>query len=396
METLLADRVSRISAFQVMDLLAKAKQMEARGRDVIHLEVGEPDFPTHPRIIEAAQEALNNGLTKYTPATGLWPLRVAIAQFYAQRYGASINPERILITPGASGALGLATALLCNEGEGVLLADPGYPCNSNFLQLLHAQPQWVPTSAESYFQLNAEQVANCWQENTKAVMVASPSNPTGTVLPNEQMVALKQKVDELGGALIVDEIYQGLTYDASSTTVLALTHKQDNVLVINSFSKYFGMTGWRLGWLVAPEAWVPHLDRMAQNFYLAPSTLAQYAALAAFEPETLITLELQKMELMKRRDFLLTELTRLGFKIPVVPTGGFYLYVDVSEFSDDSFEFCEQLLEETGVAITPGVDFGCHDPGRYVRFAYVDTQSRLDESVHRIKAFLAARGKIIP
>lgn len=387
----IANRVEKIKSFQVMALLEKAKAMEASGRDIIHMEVGEPDFPTPAAVIAAGQQALCQGLTRYTPATGLPELRAAVALYYQQRYGVEIAPQRIVITPGASGALSLVTALLFNAGDGVLLADPGYPCNSHFLHLLGAEPQWVATHANTAFQLTDELVRAHWQANTRGVLVASPSNPTGSLINMRDMLALKQCVDELDGVLVVDEIYQGLTYGSDATTVLAMTHKHENLVVINSFSKYFGMTGWRLGWIVAPEKWVPHLDRMAQNFYLAPPTISQYAALAAFQPETIVVLEQQRMQLKERRDYLLQALPNLGFKIPVVPEGAFYIYADVSGITDDSFQFCEQLLQETGVAITPGNDFGHHTARSHVRLAYTNNVERLKEAVQRIEAFLKVR-----
>jgi len=384
----LALRVKKIKTFQVMALLEQAQRMESCGRDVIHMEVGEPDFPTPEPIVAAAQEALAAGRTKYTPAAGLPELRCAIARYYDQRYGVEINPARILITPGASGALSLVTALLFNPADGVLLSDPGYPCNSSFLHLINAEPQPISVSEHSGFQLTAELVDRYWQASTQGVMIATPSNPTGTLSELHDLSQIKAAVDRRNGALLVDEIYQELVYDTKSKTALSLTDEENSLFVINSFSKYFCMTGWRLGWLVAPESLVPDLEKMAQNFYLAAPTLSQYAAMAAFLPETLAQLDANRDELRRRRNFLLSRLPALGFKVPVTPQGAFYLYADVSQLTDDSVQFCQRLLSETGVAITPGFDFGENAPLKYVRFAYTCSIEHMDDALQRIERFV--------
>lgn len=384
----LADRMGKIESFQVMVLMEKARQQEALGRDVIHLEVGEPDFPTPDNVVEAGVRAMQQGKTRYTTALGIPELRQAIAQFYQQRFGVEVSAQRILITPGASGAISLVTALLFNQGDGVLLSDPGYPCNENFLHLVGAQPQIINVGPETRFQLNAELLAQHWQSNTKAAWLASPSNPTGTVIEADELVAIKQFVESKQGALLIDEIYHCLTYQTQSHTALALSGQHDSLFVINSFSKYFNMTGWRLGWLVAPEQYVEPLEKLAQNFYLSAPTVAQYAALEAFSDKSLVLYEQRRGVLAERRAFLLKELPKLGFSIPCEPQGAFYIYCDVSAITDNGFEFCHRLIEESAVAVTPGIDFGKHNANRFIRIAYTADLERLAEAVERIQQFI--------
>lgn len=384
-----ATRLDRIKSFHVMALLDRAKQLEVQGLDVIHLEVGEPDFATPDNVVAAGVTALQQGKTRYTAPAGLPELRRAIAGFYRRRYGVDVDPARVVVTPGASGAISLVTALLFNPGDGVLLADPGYPCNDNFLHLLGAEPQRVAVGPDSAYQLTAAQVEQHWQANTRGVWVASPSNPTGTLLSRDALAAIHQAVDAKEGALLVDEIYHGLTYGMDAATALALPDTRDSLFVINSFSKYFNMTGWRLGWLVAPACHVEALDRLAQNFFLAPPTAAQYAALEAFSDTSIAVYEQRREILHQRRDYLLQALPALGLKIPCVPQGAFYLYCDVAAITGDSFVFCRQLLEQTGVAITPGIDFGDHQANHHVRIAYTQDLERLALAVQRLGDFIA-------
>ena len=381
----IADRMARIKPFYVMDLLAKARRLEAEGRSIIHMEIGEPDFITPAPIIHAGEAALAAGETHYTPAKGLPALREAIAGFYVSSYGADIDPARIIVTPGASGALQLVMGVLINPGESVLMADPGYPCNRHFVELVDGTPIGVPVGADTGYQLTAEIVETAWRPDTKAVLVATPANPTGTLLTLGELSALHDTVSRLGGLLIVDEIYQGLIYDAVGGTALSIA---DDIFVINSFSKFFGMTGWRLGWLVAPEAAVDPLDRLAQNIFLAAPTLSQHAALKAFEPEVLEILESRRVEYLQRRDFLLPELREMGFELPVTPQGAFYLYANCEAVTDDSHAFAEALLEEVGVAVTPGRDFGFNRPEAHLRFAYTTSLPNLEEGVARLRKFI--------
>jgi len=380
-----ASRLNYIAPFHAMALLARARALEAQGRSIVHMEIGEPDFATPPPVVEAGIRALQQGKTHYTPAVGLRELREVIADHYLRQFEVQIDPRRIVVTPGASGALQLILALLVDPGSQVLMTDPGYPCNRNFVFLFEGEPVMVPVDAQQHYQLSAELLEQYWGERTSCVMVASPSNPTGTVISQERLGTLLQKVRDRGGQLIVDEIYQSLWYEEAPQTALALG---EDVFVINSFSKYFGMTGWRLGWLVAPEEAVDYLDTLAQNLFLSAPTPAQYAALTAFQPETQTILEHRRQEFQRRRDFLLPALRGLGFDILVEPQGAFYLYADCSRITQDSYTFATDLLEKAGVAITPGVDFGRHKAARHVRFAYTTSMQQLQLGVERIAAYL--------
>ncbi|WP_434457917.1 pyridoxal phosphate-dependent aminotransferase [Stutzerimonas urumqiensis] len=374
-------RSGAIEPFHVMALLARANELQADGHDVIHLEIGEPDFTTAAPIVAAGQAALAAGHTRYTAARGLPALREAIASFYEQRYGVAVDPGRILVTPGGSGALLLASSLLVDPGRHWLLADPGYPCNRHFLRLIEGEAQLVPVGPTDRYQLTPELVDRYWSDASVGALVASPANPTGTVLSRDELAGLSAAVSRKGGHLVVDEIYHGLTYGMDAASVLEV---DDEAFVLNSFSKYFGMTGWRLGWLIAPEAAVPALEKLAQNLYISASTVAQHAALACFEPETLAILEQRRMAFAARRDFLLPALRELGFDIAVEPEGAFYLYADISAFGGDAFQFCRHFLETEHVAFTPGLDFGRHLASRHVRFAYTQDIDRLKQAVERI------------
>ncbi|WP_165670582.1 pyridoxal phosphate-dependent aminotransferase [Metapseudomonas otitidis] len=374
-------RSRAIEPFHVMALLARANELQAEGHDVIHLEIGEPDFTTAAPIVEAGQAALAAGHTRYTAARGLPELRRAIASFYGQRYGLDIDPERILITPGGSGALLLASSLLVDPGRHWLLADPGYPCNRHFLRLVEGAAQLVPVGPETRYQLTPHLVERHWDAQSVGALVASPANPTGTLLHRDELAALSDSLRGLGGHLVVDEIYHGLTYGVDAASVLEV---DDNAFVLNSFSKYFGMTGWRLGWLVAPREAVPELEKLAQNLYISAPSMAQHAALACFREDTLTILEARRAEFARRRDYLLPALRELGFGIAVEPEGAFYLYADVSAFTQDAYAFCQHFIETEHVAFTPGLDFGRHLAGQHVRFAYTQSLSRLEEAVARI------------
>lgn len=381
----LADRMRVIQPFHVMAILSRARQLEARGRSIVHMEVGEPDFNTPEPILRAGMKALQEGRTHYTPAAGLQALREAISRDYRTRFDIEVPPERILVTPGASGALQLALSAIVNPGDEVIMADPGYPCNRNFVYLVDGIPVSVPVTAETRYQLTEAHLRNAWSDRTRAVLLASPSNPTGTIVEPQELDSMLQLVHARQGSLIVDEIYSGLIYEKSPFSALALS---PDIFVINSFSKYFGMTGWRVGWVVAPASYVQSLDNLAQNIFLAASTPAQYAALAAFLPETLEILEQRKQAFQQRRDFLLPALCDLGFQIDGVPQGAFYLYANCSAFTDDAFDFSNRLLEQAGVAITPGLDFGGHRSQEHVRFAYTTSLDQLEEGVRRIREFL--------
>jgi len=381
-------RVERIAPFRVMSLLEAAQAREAAGHDVIHLEVGEPDFATPDPVVAAGREALSAGHTRYTPAAGLPALREAIAGHYAEHFGTRVDPRRILVTPGASGALLLASQLLAGPGDRVLMADPNYPCNRHFMALAGATVDAVPVGPASGWQLDAGLVEAHWRDDTRLAMLATPANPTGHMLDRAQLAAVAERVAAHGGHLLVDEIYQGLCYDLAPLSVAAVSA---DAFVVNSFSKYFGMTGWRLGWLLAPEAAVEPLARLAQNVFLAASTPAQHAALAAFTPECRAILESRRRELGRRRDALLAGLSRLQLAPSLPPQGAFYLWLDISRYSHDSEAFCQALLEEENVAITPGTDFALHGGEHHVRIAFTTDEARLEEAVWRLTRFLARR-----
>ncbi|TCS69209.1 aspartate/methionine/tyrosine aminotransferase [Sulfuritortus calidifontis] len=380
-----AKRLDAIEPFRVMAILARARALEAEGRDIIHLEVGEPDFATPAPIVEAGIAALKAGQTHYTPALGLPELRQAIARYYGGRYGIDLAAERIAVTPGASGGLLLAMAALFDPADEILLADPGYPCNRHFARVVEARARTIAVGPDTGYQLTAELVASQWGPRTRGVLLANPGNPTGSVIEADTLRAIHAVVREKGGWLLVDEIYHELIYDRPEPTAVGLG---DDVIVINSFSKYFLMTGWRLGWLVLPPALVPAIDKLAQNLFLAAPTVAQHAALAALAPATRPLLEARKMELRARRDYLLPALRRLGFEVAAKPAGAFYIYADCSRFDGDSERFAERLLLEAGVAITPGTDFGGLSGRGYVRFAYTVDLPRLREAIARMEAWL--------
>ncbi|WP_198283169.1 pyridoxal phosphate-dependent aminotransferase [Stenotrophomonas maltophilia] len=374
-------RSHEIAPFHVMSLLARAQALEQAGHDVIHLEIGEPDFTTAEPVVRAGQAALAADHTRYTAARGLPALRQAISGFYRSHYGLDIDPERILVTPGGSGALLLASSLLVDPGRHWLLADPGYPCNRHFLRLVEGGAQLVPVGPDTAYQLTPSLVEQHWNDDSVGALVASPANPTGTVLSADELAALSQTLHARGGHLVVDEIYHGLTYGLDAPSVLQV---DDSAFVLNSFSKYFGMTGWRLGWLVAPPAAVPDLEKLAQNLYISASSIAQHAALACFSEESMAIFEQRREAFRQRRDFLLPALRELDFRIEVEPQGAFYLYADVSAFTDDAQAFCAHFLETEHVAFTPGLDFGFHRASQHVRLAYTQEVPRLQEAVARI------------
>jgi len=380
-----AKRIQGISPFYVMELLDRAKQLEAQGRDVIHMEIGEPDFATPETIVDAGVKHILTGEVKYTPAAGLPELREKIARFYKQRYGVSVAKERIFVTPGASGAFLLALGVSLNPGEELLMADPCYPCNSNFVKFFDGITKTIAVDAASGYQLTAECIKQHWTPATKGALIASPSNPTGTLISPEALQQAILTVNALGGCFYSDEIYHGLVYEQHAATALEFS---DNVFVINSFSKYFGMTGWRIGWLIVPEEFIVITEKLAQNIFIATSTHSQFAALAAFDEDTMVELERRRLEFAARRDFLYDNLLRLGFEIPVKPEGAFYIYANCARFTDDSFKFALDLLEAEAVAITPGRDFGSHEAHHMIRFAYTTSLGRMATAIQRLERFI--------
>lgn len=382
----LAARMAEIEPFHVMDVQNRAHELEARGRRIVHMEIGQPDFPAPPRVADAAVEAIRSRRLGYTDSIGIPELRQAISDHYREHLGAAVPPSRIVVTAGASGAFLLALGALVDPGDEVLMPDPCYPCNRHFVRLFEGRPRTIPVDEGSRYQLTAADVRSNWSGATRGVLLASPSNPTGTSIPRQELRAIVESVRRLGGFVLVDEIYQGLVYDGKASSVLDFA---DDVFVVNSFSKYFCMTGWRLGWIVAPESHVREIEKLAQNVFICAPAPAQYAALAAFDPETLAVLEQRREEFQRRRDFMVPALRSLGFRIPLMPQGAFYIYAGCEKFSGDSSRFSLQVLDEAGVAITPGLDFGSNAPERHVRFAYTRALEDLKEGVDSLARMLA-------
>ena len=380
-----SQRMNGFSPFFVMELLQRAKELEKLGKNIIHMEIGESDMPTPAEVINAGLEFLKKGEVKYTPAAGLPELRGKIVDYYQQTYAVDLSPERIFITPGASGAFLLALGVVLNAGEEILMADPCYPCNSNFVKFLDGIVNLVNVNSSTNYQLTAQYIRNNWTTNSKGVIVASPSNPTGTVMSGNEFRKSILQVTELGGYFFSDEIYHGLVYNKKAHSALEFS---DKAFVINSFSKYFAMTGWRIGWLVVPEFFIESVERLAQNLFISTATHSQYAAIAAFSEENLLELEVRKNEFQKRRDFLYDRLLELGFEISVKPEGAFYIYVNCSRFTDNSFQFAKDLLEQAGVAVTPGKDFGQNEEKSHVRFAYTASIDKMSIAIERLERFL--------
>ena len=377
-----AERVRKIEPFRVMDIVARAAALEADGHDVVHMEVGEPDFPTPGAIVKAGQKALTAGKTKYTTAQGLPELRECISQQYMDWYGISIDPSRIFVTTGGSAALLLVTAMLLNVDEGFLMTDPGYPCNRHFLHAFEAEPQLVPVTADDHFQLTPALIERHWKDNTRGALIASPANPTGAVIARKDLEQIANAIKERNGYLVVDEIYHGLVYgDVAQDSVLSI---DPSAFVVNSFSKYFGMTGWRLGWMVVPPDAVKIAEKLSQNLFICPSSVAQYAALGAFSTDAKNEMERNKAEFKKRRDFLVPALRKLGFGVPLMPEGAFYVYAKLPAGLGSSEAFAQSLLEQHHVAITPGTDFGTYLAEDYARFSYSQDLETLKKGVERI------------
>jgi aspartate/methionine/tyrosine aminotransferase len=390
----LASRLEHIEPFYVMECAKAAHEISLGplcdpaqgGRPMLYLNIGEPDFTAVPAVVAAAQRCLAEGRTQYTQATGLPALREAIACWYGTRFKIQVPAERIVVTAGASAALQLATLALIDAGDEWLLPDPSYPCNRHFVAAAGGRAVLLPSGPEQRFQLDALAVQQAWGPRTRGVLLASPSNPTGTSIARAEMQRIVQGVRERGGATLVDEIYLGLSYDEAYGHS-ALEHG-DDVIVINSFSKVFGMTGWRLGWLVLPEALVAPVEKLAQNLYICPSSIAQQAALACFEPDSLAECEQRRQAFRQRRDFIVPALERLGFKVPVPPDGAFYVYADVGAHARDSWDFCFDMMRRAQVALTPGRDFGPHAGSRYLRLSFANSMAELEEAVRRLAQVL--------
>lgn len=376
-------RIDQIEPFRVMQLLERAKELEATGRKIIHMEIGEPDFSTPASVIEAAQQQLATGDNFYTPSTGAPELQLALAHWYKAEYGVDVSPERILITPGTSGAFSLIYAVLLEAGESVLLSDPGYPCQRNFVRLAGATPINIPVGPESRYQLSAELIHTCWRDETRAAVLINPSNPTGTMIDGADIKAIAEACRHHGGHLISDEIYHGLTYGTKAHCALEF---DPHAIIVNGFSKRWAMTGWRVGWVIVPDELIDACRRVMQNIFIAAPTLSQYAAITALSADH--DIEAMRMSYDQRRCYLLQALPELGFDIVIEPQGAFYIYANVEKLTTDSRQFCWNMLEKAGVAITPGEDFGSYRADQHVRFSYATGLDDIREGVSRMKALL--------
>jgi len=376
------DPLSKVNPFRVMTVMARAQYLESQGRRIVHMEVGEPDFSSAQPIIDAGKRALDDGLTQYTAASGLAELRECLSVHYRENYNVEVDANRILITPGASGGLNLLANLLVRAGDGVLLSDPAYPCVRNFIHMMSAQPQLIPVGIEQNFQPTLEQLDEYCTDKTSGLWLASPSNPTGTILERSKLKAACNWATSRQKHLLVDEIYHGLHYVDDLPSVLEL---DQSAFVVNSFSKYFGMTGWRLGWIVVPLEHVEMANILAQNMYISASSISQYAALAAFTPEAKRIFEERREAFRHRRDFLTEALKSMGFLLCDNIQGAFYVYVDISKFSDDCEKFCHYMLEDHGVALTPGTDFGDFESKSHVRIAFTTDMHSLELGLQRLQ-----------
>ena len=391
----IARRAGRIEPFYVMEVAKAAGEIarERAGSDrpMIFLNIGEPDFTAPPLVQEAAARAIRDGRTQYTQATGLPALRERISQWYADRFGVAVPARRIVVTAGASAALQLACLALIDAGDEVLMPDPSYPCNRHFVSAAEGTAVLVPTTAEQRFQLDAAQVAALWGPRTRGVLLASPSNPTGTSIHPDELRRIHAEVQRHDGLTLIDEIYLGLSYDDTfGHTALDI---DDRIVSVNSFSKYFNMTGWRLGWLVVPDELVGVVERLAQNLFICPSTVAQHAALACFEPDSLAEYECRRAAFRDRRDAFIPALDAMGLRVPVMPDGAFYAWADCTRACErlgvpDSWELAFALMREAGVAVTPGRDFGQADTGRFIRFSTANSMAQLQEAAQRLRALL--------
>ncbi|HEY0824348.1 MAG TPA: pyridoxal phosphate-dependent aminotransferase [Ramlibacter sp.] len=388
-------RAERIEPFYVMEVAKAAAELarEVASSDtpMIFLNIGEPDFTAPPLVQEAAERAIRQGRTQYTHAAGLDKLRERISGWYAQRFGVDVPARRIVVTAGASAALQLACLALVEAGDEILMPDPSYPCNRHFVSAAEGDAVLIPTTAEERYQLSAAKVQEHWGARTRGVLLASPSNPTGTSIHPDELRRIHAFVQSRGGITLLDEIYLGLSYeDTFGHTALAI---DDQVVSINSFSKYFNMTGWRLGWMVVPDLLVPAVERLAQNLFICPSTVAQHAALACFEPESIAEYERRRAEFKARRDWFIPQLQAMGLRVPVMPDGAFYAWADCSEAArhlgvQGSWDFAFEAMKRAHVAVTPGRDFGHAETSRFVRFSTASSMAQLQEAAARLQGLL--------
>jgi aspartate/methionine/tyrosine aminotransferase len=391
----ISQRANKITPFYVMEVAKAASTLGAQVADtdapMVFLNIGEPDFTAPPLVQEAAERAVRSGQSQYTPALGLPQLRERISAWYASRFGVQVPASRIVLTAGASAALHLACLALIEAGDEILMPDPSYPCNRHFVSAAEGKAVLIPTTAEERFQLSADKVAAAWGERTRGVLLASPSNPTGTSIHPDELRRIHQVVQSKGGVTLVDEIYLPLSFEAQfGQTALAL---DDHIISINSFSKYFNMTGWRLGWMVVPDVLVPVIERLAQNLFICPSTIAQHAALACFEDASIALYEQRRAEFKARRDYFIPQLNAMGLTVPVMPDGAFYAWADCSELCarlgvKDSWDFAFEVMNRAHVAVTPGRDFGSAQTANFVRFSTASSMQQLETAIARLRAML--------
>lgn len=386
-------RIEQVEPFHVMEVINAVKRLEAQGRHVIRLEVGEPDFPTPLPVLAAAHHSLDLDQTRYTAAMGIVELRQAVSDWYQRQYGVGIDPARVVITPGTSGAFLLAFGILLDPGDRVAISDPGYPCYPNMIRILGGEPVSIAVGPEQHYQLSPELLQPVLERGLKGALVTSPSNPTGTLIPDAAMAQVIAMMENAGGRVISDEIYHGITYERRARTALEFSQE---AIVINGFSKFFAMTGWRLGWIIVPPSALRHVESLQQNLFISAPTLSQYAALAAFQCEATLRKQIEGFD--HNRLFLVEQLRRFGFVIPIMPTGAFYVYADASQILQktgyaDTRSFCADLLEQGGVAVTPGLDFGRYRAQTHLRFSFATTMENVKEGVARLAGFL---GKTAP
>ncbi len=381
----LAHRNQDVLPFRAVELFKEAGALKAAGRDIVSLGIGEPDFTAPPPVLEALARAARDGHSGYSPPAGLPALREAIAQYYAEHFGAHVDPGRVIVTAGASGALQLAALALIDPGDEILMPDPCYPANRNFVLSAGGIARLIPASAQGRFQLGAQDLREHWSERTRGVLIASPSNPTGTSIAPQALAELLEETRRRQALVMMDEIYLGLSYDGQPRSALTL---DDDIVVINSFSKFFHMTGWRLGWLIVPPDMVAPIEKLAASLAICAPTLAQHAALACFDAEAMAIYAQRREAFRQRRDYLVPALERLGLRVPVKPDGAFYIYADVSGHGMDSAAFSHRLLYEAGVAAVPGLDFGPAHAQRMLRFSYATALDRLQEAVARMERLL--------
>ena len=386
----LSNRAKSIAPFLAMQFAEHAAELEQQGHHIIRLNIGEPDFGAPEPVKQALQTILADQSLPYTSALGMPELRQAIADFYQRMHGVQVDYNRIVVTAGASAALLLVAAALVNNGDGVLVSDPSYPCNRQFISCFDGDVQLVETPASAHFNFTYESVVTHWQTNSKGIMVASPANPTGTMVANQELKKICEFVEAQGGFRIIDEIYLNLSHaDINNMPQTALSFDND-AIIINSFSKYFSMTGWRLGWCVVPESMIPAIERLAQNLYICPSTLSQKAALACFSEETLAICEQRRQTLIQRKALVLQGLQEIGLPVDVEPDGAFYVYINVSNTGLDAMTFCQRALNEAHVALTPGNDFGFAEGSHYVRLSFATSDANLRAGLERLARFVAA------